>query len=208
MPYQQHCMPTSAAQCNHIISLHMASAHLIITDSRLPQNGRRAPWPAWAQSEMGGWWASEGEMGLGAGRTVGGRWTYAPVQWSSSSSYGRMPYSDSGRLSDSSIPCVHMSGQNGTNTPTPMHRQIAIHAPVPRDGLSLAHELHVHAHNATAVSMPSTCLVWVGLEGMEAGYGEGTRVVRIRNRVGGGMALLLLLLGLLLSSCAEEYEFA
>ena len=186
----------------------MASVHLIIMDSRLPQNGRHVPWPVWAQSEMGGWWVSEGEMGLGTGRTVGGRQTYAPVQWSSSSSYGRMPYSDSGRSSDSSIPCVHVSGQNRMNTPTPTHRRIAIHAPVPHDGLSLAHELHVHAHNATAVSMPSICLVRVGLEGVEAGYGGSTRVVRIRNQVGGGMALLLLLLLLLLSSCAEAYEFA
>ena len=199
-------MPTSAAECNHIISLHMASVHLIITDSRLPQNGRHVPWPARAQSEMGGLWASEGEMGSGAGRTVCGRRMYAPVWWSSSSSYRRMPYSDSGRSSDSSIPCVHVSRQNGMNTPMPTHRQTAIHVPVPHDSLGLAHKLHVHTHNATAVSMPSTCLVRVGLEGMEAGYGGGTRVVRIRNRVGGGMALLLLLL-LLLSSCTEAYEF-
>ena len=147
MPYQQHCMPTSAAECNHTISLHMASVHLIITDSRLPQNGRHAPWPAWAQSEMGGRWVSKGEMGLGAGRMVGGRQKYAPVRWSSSSSYGWMPYSDSGRSSDSSIPGVHMSGQNGTNTPTLTHHRIAIHVPVPRDGLGLAcpqchHRIH------------------------------------------------------------------
>ena len=186
----------------------MASVHLIITDSRLLQNGRRAPWPAWVQSEMGGRWASEGEMGLGAGRTVGGRRTYAPVWWSSSSSYGWRPYSDSGRSSDSSIPCIHMSGQNGTNMPMPMHHRTATYAPVPRNGLGLAHELHVHAHNATTISMPSTCLVRVGLEGVEAGYGRSARVVRIWDRVGGGMALLLLLLLLLLSSCAEAYEFA
>ena len=185
----------------------MASVHLIIMDSRLPRNGRHAPWPVRAQSEMGGQWALEGKMGLGAGRMVCGRQRYAPMRWSSSSSYGWMPYSDSGRSSDSSIPCVHVSRQNGMNMPMPMHLRTAIHAPVPCDGLSLAHKLHVHAHNATAISMPSTCLVWVGLEGVEAGYGRGAHVVRIRDQVGGGMALLLLLL-LLLSSCAEAYEFA
>ena len=197
-------MPTSAAECNHIISLHMASVHLIITDSRLPWNGRRVPWPAQAQSEMGGLWVSEGEMGSGAGRMVCGRWMYAPVRWSSSSSYGRMPYSDSGRSSDSSIPCVHVSGQNRTNTLTPTHHRTAVHAPVPCDGLSLAHELHVHTHNATAVSMPSTCLVQAGLEGVEAGYGRGARVVRIRDQLGGGLSSS----SSSSSSYAKAYEFA
>ena len=85
--------------------------------------------------------------------------------------------------------------------PMLMHHQKAIHVPVPCDGLSLVHVLHVHAHDATAISTPSTYLVWVGLEGIKAGYGRGASVVRIQDQVGGGMVS-----SSLSSSCAKAYE--
>ena len=128
---------------------------------------------------MGGRWASQGEMGLGAGRTVRGRRMYAPAQLE------QLIRADAVLGQRQVVGQQHalrtrerVEWNEHADTDAPSK---SCNAPAPRDGLSLAHELHVHACDATAVSAPSARLVRVGLEGVKAGYGRGAGVVRIRD---------------------------